>query len=340
MFSSLKRLFFASQRPAPPPARPRPTSVHEKPGAALPDAPGISLSPAQIDAAFYGLVLGVNSMLDREPNGFETRALRDLDRLLAADVTHSDLVPRLPAVIPRVMTALRDEDSSAADLAAELGRDAVLVSEVLRLSNSALYRAGKEITSLERAVFTLGRTGIRQLVANAALKPLLNPKSGHFSQLSGTLLWEQSEKAAVACDYLAKAEHVDRFHAYLTAIVQNVGFAVALQVLDRRFDGSEAPHSQRFREQWVKRSRRLAVLIADEWEFPPAVLDVLKGRSEERQPNQESMLDTVVHTGDLLAKAHLLSRRGRIDCKPTPAIELPAPRLARHIARCCERLED
>jgi HD-like signal output (HDOD) protein len=275
-----------------------------------PKLKSVGVSDKAIDATFYGLILGVQSPIDSKLNGFEKKVLRELGQLLTSDISHSSLVPRLPAVIPRVMGTLRDQSSSTADLATQLGRDAVLVNEVIRLANSPYYRVGKKIGSLERAVFVLGRVGVRQLIANAAFKPLINLNSGHFTKLSGTILWDQSEKTAIACDCMAKREKSDRFNAYLMAIVQNVGFTVALQILDRNFDGSQAPSSELFQERLIKRSRELSLLIAKEWGFPAAVLQALESQIDARQP---PLLGSILYTGDKLSKVHILSARGRFN---------------------------
>lgn len=338
MFSALKQFLFPSPPPVEPAVRERAVAASRQRGGRAAGSAAARLSPADIDAAFYGMVLGVQSALDAGPNAFESRVTRELERLLAADISHSSLVPRLPAVIPRVMKTLRDESSSAAQLAADLGRDAVLVSEVIRLSNSPYYRTGNEITSLERAVFALGRTGIRQLVANAAFKPLINLNAGYFTRLSGTLLWEQSEKAAVACDCMARAERVDRFHAYLMAIVQNVGMTVALQVLDSNFKGSEVPRSQQFRERLVRQSRVLSLKIARQWEFPSPVLDALQAQIDVADGVRLSGLAAILHIADVVAKTHILSRCGRIaDGEILAEVDLPELRLKAHLTDCYRR---
>lgn len=332
MFSALKQLLFS---PSPQPARAAQPMPGRKRRAARDPATAL-LSAQEIDATFYGLILGVQSALESKPNSFERRVLRELERMVASDISHSSLVPRLPSVMPRVMSTLRDQDSSAAQLAAELGRDAVLVSEVIRLSNSALYRVGGEITSLERAVFTLGRTGIRQLVANAAFKPLINLNAGYFTRLSGTLLWEQSEKTAIGCDWMARQERADRFHAYLAAIVQNVGLTVGLQVLDRHFDGKEVPHSQQFRERLIRQSRILTLKIARQWAFPPAVLDALEAQIDIPDSGEPPLLDAILFLSDKLAKLQILVRQERIS--GAAQLRVPWRRLAGHCSTVCERL--
>lgn len=337
MLSVLKQLFY-SPAPAARAHGARPVAAGRGHRQAQDEAAAVRMSPADIDAAFYGLILGVTSTLDSRPNSFEVRVLRALGRLLGADISHASLVPRLPAVIPRIMNTLRDEASSAAQLAAELGRDAVLVSEVIRLSNSPLYRTGREIVSLERAVFTLGRTGIRQLVVNAAFKPLINLNAGYFTRLSGTLLWEQSEKTAIVCDGMAREEQADRFHAYLMAIVQNVGLTVGLQVLDRNFDGSEVPHSQQFRERLIRQSRLLSLKIARQWAFPGAVLDALEAQIDWGETAGSSKLDAMLYVADKFTKLHMLSAQGRIGGATAPLMDVPQQRLAAYCTACSERL--
>ena len=338
MFSALKQLLFPTSPSTPPAVGKRPAPGGRKYRPADVEGTTIRMSPADIDAAFYDLMLGVQSTPDCKPNTFETRALRELDRLLASDIHHSSLVPRLPAVIPRIMSTLRDQESSTTELAIELGRDAVLVGEVIRLSNSPYYRAGKEITSLERAVFTLGRTGIRQLVVHAAFKPLINLNAGHFTGLSGPLLWEQSEKTALACDCMASKEKADRFNAYLMAIVQNVGLTVALQMLDHTFDGREAPHSQHFRDQLMRSSRLLSLMIARQWTFPPAVLDALEAQIELHDLTKLSTLGTILYLSDKLAKLHTLSCQRRVSSEVRPDIPVPLLHLSQYCRDCYDRL--
>ncbi len=287
---------------------PQGITKHTKKTITNPAPDGIILN--QLDTAFYELILGVELQTDCDLNDFEKSSLDELDQLLKSNISHSNLVPRLPAVIPKIMVTLRDESSSAADLAAELGRDAVLVSEVIRLANSPYYSAGQEISSLERAVFVLGQTGVRQLVANAALKPMINLNSGYFTKLCGTTLWDHSEKTAIICDCMAKQEKIDRFNAYLMAVVQNVGLTVTMRMLDRNYDGSQIPSSKLFQEQLLKQSRKLSWLITKEWGFPESVIDAL-----ESQINDEhmQMLGNILYSADKFSKMHILSTRERFE---------------------------
>jgi len=307
LLSTLKNLFVSQSVSAPAAMVPRRKTSNKKPGE--PNEWSGSILPKDIDAAFYGLILGVQSPIDTALNPFEKKVLRELNQLLASDISRNSLVPRLPAVIPQVMSSLRDQSSSSADLASLIGRDAVLVGEVIRLANSPFYRVRQKITTLEGAVFTLGRVGVRQLVANAMFKPLVNFNSGHFTKLSGTVLWDQSEKAAMACDCMAKQEKADRFAAYLMAIVQNVGLTVALRILDQNFDGSYAPNSEKFHQQLFKRSTELSLAIAKEWGFPESVLEAIESQIDTKDCKT---LGKILYVGDKYSKMYILSHQGRL----------------------------
>ncbi|MFZ0470900.1 MAG: hypothetical protein WAL92_18415 [Thiogranum sp.] len=62
----------------------------------------------ELDTAFDGYILGVQSAMDCEIDDFETIALRKLSQLLKADIAYFSLVPRLPLIIPKVMNNLRN----------------------------------------------------------------------------------------------------------------------------------------------------------------------------------------------------------------------------------------
>ncbi|HHQ13442.1 MAG TPA: HDOD domain-containing protein, partial [Chromatiales bacterium] len=326
-----KNLFCSSPVATGRPDRPSQRSARRETSRNPPAAPA-GVSGKEIDTAFYGLILGVQSPIDSKLNAFEKSVLRELDQLLAADISRSNQVPRLPAVMPRVMGTLRDKSSSAADLAAEIGRDAVLVSEVIRLANSPFYRVGQEIASLERAVFVLGQAGIRQLVTNVAFKPLINLNTGYFTRLSGTILWDQSEKTAVVCDCIARRQKTDRFSAYLMGIVQNVGFTVALQILDRNFDGRQAPRSELFHERLIKRARQLSRVIAGEWGFPPAVIDALQSQVD---TGHRESFGNMLYAGDKLSKLHILAAHGRFEGEAERIVERMPGGMMEACRTCC-----
>ena len=305
----------------------------------LQDGP-LATEDGDIELAFSGCILGASSVTEHGPNAFERRALRELERLTASRDDLAGQVPRLPAIIPRVMQALRDDDSSAAGLAREIGRDSVLIGEVIRLANSPFYRTGKQVDSLEGAIVRVGRTGIRQLVSRAVFKPLLNLESGHFTRLSSPALWEQAKKTAVAADCLAKREGGDRFHAYLAGIVHNVGFSVAMTTLDRIWDGTNVPRSPEFRSRLSRHARQLTTRITRGWDFPESVVTAMASYAGiDGDKQRGSGLANILYAADKLAKIHTLSSRGLLGGEERRRIQCRLQgRLTDSCAACYESL--
>lgn len=297
-------------------------SAEELRAAQTGDTGALGVGGAELDDRFAGLVLGVSSSMEISPNRFESRVLAGLGRLCSASALPTDLVPRTPGILPRLWSALHRDGGSFSALAELCARDPVLVREVLRLANSPYYRGRAEVTGLEQALVLLGEAGIRQVMVNATFRPLLLLDSGHFARLAAPLLWTQGEWTARLGDCLARRVGVDRFTAYLSGIAQNIGFTVALRVLDRHFTGREAPRSRAFRERFVRDARALSVRIVQGWEFPAAVGVAVREQGGDRA-RERSPLGEVLYAADKLSKLQALKTRGAVP--GTAAWADPAP---------------
>ncbi|WP_298218002.1 HDOD domain-containing protein [Halothiobacillus sp.] len=93
----------------------------------------------------------------------------------------TQLVPRLPSVLPKLMTALNNPDTPIRTLTGLIESDPVISSMVLRLINSPAMRVRREnIESLDQAVMLLGFSGMREVVSAAMFSPIgrLEPVEG------------------------------------------------------------------------------------------------------------------------------------------------------------------
>lgn len=273
------------------------------------DSPGFG---KEIEQAFLGLILGVHSPLPLPLNEFEQAALRAMESLADTDLTDHALVPRMPAILPRLLTSFRDPATSSRELAQLIGGDLISVSEVMRLANSPFYRRSSEARTLEQAMLVLGQRGLRQMIANIMLKPVYNSRRGHFSAIAAPLLWEQAEKAAAINAALARdAGEPDEFPAYLAGLSSNLGLLIGARVLDRRFDGLHTPSSLLFREHWLRGARRLTEKIARAWDFPDSTREALTGLLKdpvEQLPPSSLRL----YSAERFSQYHGLLSRGRL----------------------------
>ena len=276
----------------------------------------------QIEQRFSEMLLGVKSLPDEQISKQEKASLASLQKQYLQDALPEHRVPRLPSIIPKLMLALRDRDSSASDLAELLAGDVVLVSEVIRLANSAYYSRSQFYDSLEQAIVNIGFSGIRQIIISAAMKPILNTSSGHFSHIASGHLWDKSMYAGQLSDCAAKKMHEDRFHAYLASLTMQSGMTMLSHELDNFFSRDKAPRSRQFVDTLNRYALEISARISEHWQFPAAVSDALREQLVTDDFAKVSKLGMIIFLSDKFAKTKLLQKNGYLENLDSDMIKL------------------
>jgi HD-like signal output (HDOD) protein len=226
-------------------------------------------------------------------------------RELVHDSAEPNLLPRLPVVLPRLMSIVRRDDVAARELADRLALDPTLVGEVVRLANSPRYRTSREISDLQDAVIVLGQRGLIQIVIAATMRPIFDARHGRFSQTAGTLVWDLAQRRSAACATLC--DETDRFHAFLAGMVADIGMIVALRVLDDDYADARAPDTEAFHDALADGVARLSARIARQWEFHPRVCTAVDRRAGSRLLGKDDDLARALRTADRVSKFHVLA---------------------------------
>ena len=264
-----------------------------------------SVFDKDVDASFTAWMFGVETLRADRPGAAERRAI---EQLMQAGHGKGDpnLVPRLPMVLPELMRLSRRDDVSPKQLAERLSSDPTMVGEVVRLANSPRYRTVRDISNLQGAVMLLGSTGLQQLVASVALRPIFNKGQGRFSRTSGTRVWDLAQRCSHASVLLSDRVS-DLFHAYLAGVVSNVGLIAALRVVDTAYDDAQAPDTEDFHKAFHDASARLSCQIAKMWDFPHEVCDAVRQLQEVKMEAQPSNLRLTLRVADKASKWHMLA---------------------------------
>lgn len=312
-----KRLF---AREEPPKERPRFSVVLPWPEEAAPQEQVPALSSADIQDWFYRLVLGMpgSDIVEWRPQ--EQVMLRRLDELCGGDRFDIASLPRLPEVLPQLLRLLKSENSDGIKIAKLIGRDPVLVGEVMRVSRSAHYRTARPITSLQHAVVLLGHDGLRQMVTQHVMKPILQASAGMLGHSAGQRLWDHAERCAHACMYMAKGQG-DSFEAYLAGMVCNAGVGAMIRVLDQEAPPTLGVFSRSFLIGYSHLANHLSLRAARHWELPPNVIEALRERLENRGKPVVTELGKALLAADHLAMIQMLVDNHVIDRATPPAPE-------------------
>lgn len=238
----------------------------------------------------------------------ERTILSALDRLVHSEMSGSHLIPRVPSVLPQILKGLRDTNTSAAGLAQQIAKDVVLVAELMHEVNGAYYHPTTQITSLDHAIQILGFNGLRMLIARTAFRPLIQSQSGTLTKLLAPVIWEHSDKCALAAQILARQRNTDEFHAFLAGLLQNVGLIIALRTVDQTGVAAGLPHSPSFLAAFFSYAGQLSCIVGTQWEFPE---DVIHAVSALTTGSRQRPLDSCLRQADQLAKIQLLINAGQ-----------------------------
>ncbi|QOY93174.1 HDOD domain-containing protein [Massilia sp. UMI-21] len=254
---------------------------------------------ADVDAAFYRWLVA-SSGTNAKPE-VEQQILDQVRTLTDFPENASGLVPRVPELVAQLLGALSDENISTGALSAEVGRDLVLVAEVIREANSAYYRPARPIETLEGAVTMLGLNGLRMLLARIAMRPLIRVKVQGVARQVAPNVWRHSERCAFAASVMAPGLSAGVFESCLAGLMQNVGLQVAFQMADRVCEG-KVPGSGSFGLELFAASRQLSAVIARHWDFPADVVEAIAWAGDPAGPH----LAQALTQGDRIAKLRLL----------------------------------
>jgi HD-like signal output (HDOD) protein len=291
-------------------ARPAPTyvSANSKPGAYLHEDANTTIWKPQIDIdeQFLNLLINQRGKTGKSLPQVEQAIFDALHKLIQSEQGGGELIPRLPGAVPDLLPSLCDQNMSGVELARKVSHDVALLDDVLRQANSSFYKSREPITSVEDAMTVLSKNDLRMVIAKTAFKSVIANQSGRHAKRVAPLLWEQSQSCARACRMLAAEKGIDPFITFLGALMQNVGMIVAFRLIDRIYEGRTLPLSESFEKMLNHHARILAHQVAQRWNLPEAVIDVLAELKEATPVMQKSMTSEAVFFSDQLSKLRML----------------------------------
>lgn len=249
-------------------AQPRPAAARP---AAAPNPVPDAWTAFDLRPPFFEWLLDLGPTLDQPLNEPERRLLGRLDELLAAGADSTALLPRAPAVIPQLLSSLRDENQSIDALARRITKDAHLVAESIRLANGVGSRALSPVSTLPEAINRLGVAGLQRVIARVLLKPIFDAQADALSARAAPRLWAHSEAQAHLCMALAGEAGLDPFDGYLAGLMHNVGWSASLRAIDRCEAGLPARFTRSFVHAFEPRRERMFATLARPWALSPAI---------------------------------------------------------------------
>lgn len=238
--------------------------------------------------------------------------LAQAERSIEAAIHQPEFFPRRPKLLPKLMHAINDADTTRDELVRLILEDPTLAANVLQRANSAFYRrTPAPVDSLDRAVVHLGLDGLRSLLGTALLQPVFRQPKGHFDQFA-TLTWERAQRAAAAGETYAKsASGGDPFVAQMLCLILPLAHLVLFRLLLNvyREHPTLQPRAEVFIHLIQTQGARVAGLIAASWELSDPSLLALSEQARHQSPTTMSAFGRAVYYGSLCGDLAVLEHR-------------------------------
>jgi HD-like signal output (HDOD) protein len=269
------------------------------------DAPVPYATEATEDVAAHCLKLAFGvSRFDYQIFAEHAVVLQLVEKSLGNAAEQQQYFPRRPLLLPKLLQALNDTDSTRQALVQLLLEDPTLAGTTLKRANNAFYRMkAQPVESLDRAVALLGTDGLRRLASSAILQPVFRLPKGFFDRFAD-IAWEHAQRSAASAQAFAISTNSDDpFVAQLLGVLRSVATLMLFRLtLDKyRERPSVLPRPEVFIKILQTHQNAVAVQIAKTWQLSDMSLHALEEQSRAISPTHMTPLGQAVYFGELAA---------------------------------------
>jgi HD-like signal output (HDOD) protein len=236
-------------------------------------------------------------MADKQIEGMNSSVDDQIKKILSE---HNELVS-LPQTLSEVLRVVKNESSSAQDLAKVLMRDPALTAKVLRIVNSPYYGARREISTVNQAVVTLGT---RQVTALALSTSLYNVANNWTTEIDRIRFWRHSLEVAIGCRMIAeKIRYANVEEAFVSGLLHDLGMLVLEKSYSNQFKKvySKISHGESVidleEEAWGTNHARVGQFLFEQWNLPGSICQAVGHHHDLFAPettNPELILSQIV----------------------------------------------
>lgn len=202
-------------------------------------------------------------------------------------------LPTLPEIAVKVQQAVKDKNTSAAQISKIIGIDAAVCARLFRVTNSPMYRSAKPVEDIQQAITRLGYNVVRNLVTSFVLQQLFQSPS-HALKDRMKALWMHSTEVAVISSTLArKFTKLQPDQAMLAGLLHDIG---TLPILSRSDDFPEISGNPEALELAIETMHtKVGKLLLTTWKFSPILVAVAAEHEDwDRYTSEVDYVDIVL----------------------------------------------
>lgn len=181
----------------------------------------------------------------------------------------------LPQTLAEVLRVVRDEHSSADQLARVLMKDPPLTARILRMANSPIYGTGQKIGSMIQAIRVLGD---RQVTALALSTSVYDMTRDWQSSLDRMRFWRHSLETAIASRMIGdELRRRSTEELFMAGLLHDLGLLVLEKAEPGEFAriwnqaGKEGGIAQLEYELWGTTHAEIGAMLLEKWNLPEVI---------------------------------------------------------------------
>ncbi len=134
------------------------------------------------------------------------------------------VLPPSPQVLPKVLEALRHEQTTLQEIGELIALDPVLTGKLLHYCNSVYFAGREPVSNVPEAIGRVGFQTIFSLVSAVSGSKSFNPPAA--SGIDGSQLWRHSLTTAFACKFIAEDIEADGNVMFTAGLLHDIGRVV------------------------------------------------------------------------------------------------------------------
>ncbi len=231
-------------------------------------------------------------------------------------------LPALPDIPLKIRQLIDKGEVTSNQVSKIINADVVLSTRLLRVVNSPLYRAARQVDDVKSAITRLGNTNVRNIVTTLAMEQLFQNKLA--SPLKKKLLeqnWSHSINVAALSHVIAREyTSIKADEAMLAGLIHDIGKLPILEYSELIPELAE--NEQALNKILTVLHSKVGTLILRAWKFPADLIMVASEHENlDRDPSTEADLTDVVIIANLLSHIGTDHPHTKLDWSEIPAFQ-------------------
>jgi HD-like signal output (HDOD) protein len=268
----------------------------------------------QLEKEVYQLAMDSDEIASSIPSE-HTAIINTINKNYFDIVGSKQYLPGKPLIIPQLLRAVKNDDTTKAELVEIVIQDPILTADLLKTANSPFYRLSKKaVENVHEAVVILGNDGLRSVVFASVMRPVFHIPKELFPRFSETV-WTIALDTSIAAQVFAKKSHIcDAFSAQLLALMSSVGQILIFRATVDAYSTNKVltPSPMVFAELLNRFSLKASRAIISEWDLDGQFRVALKDLENQTELKEMIPLAQALFFGKLCGMLSVLVKQQRM----------------------------